>query len=97
MKKTEKILKSELVKIKSIRKRSGEVVSFDLKIIARAVSKAFEVTDEGGETESYLVANSVFKTILGLREELVKNLVSISPVLIRNIFSISFIRDGFRN
>ncbi|KKQ27685.1 MAG: Ribonucleoside-triphosphate reductase [Parcubacteria group bacterium GW2011_GWB1_37_13] len=72
MKKTEKILKSELKKIKSIRKRSGEVVPFDLKIIARAVSKAFEVTDEGGETESYLVANSVFKTLLGLREELVK-------------------------
>src|SRR3989339_1596873 len=72
MKKTKKILKSELAKIKSIRRRTGEVVSFDLERIARAVFKAFEVTGEGGETESYLVANSVFKTLLGLREELVK-------------------------
>ena len=71
MRKAEKILKRELAKIKSIRKRSGEVVPFDLEIVARAVFKAFEVTGEGGETESHLVANSVFKTLLGLREKLV--------------------------
>ncbi|MEK7539325.1 MAG: ATP cone domain-containing protein [Patescibacteria group bacterium] len=70
MKKTEKILKSELAKIKSIRKRSGEVVPFDLEIVARAILKSFEVSGEGGEIESHKVANSVFKTLLNLQSEL---------------------------
>ncbi|OGI98260.1 ribonucleoside-triphosphate reductase [Candidatus Nomurabacteria bacterium RIFCSPLOWO2_02_FULL_40_10] len=71
MKKTEKILKSEIAKIKSIRKRSGEVVPFDLEIVARAIFKAFEVTGEGSEPESYVLANYVFRTLLDLRSELV--------------------------
>ena len=70
MKKTEKILKSELAKIKSIRKRSGEVVPFNLEIVARAIFKSFEVSGEGGEPESHKVANSVFKTLLNLQSEL---------------------------
>lgn len=69
--KKEKISKSELAKIKSIRKRTGEVVAFDLDIIARAVFKAFEVSSEGGEDESYVVAGSVFKNLLEQRSELV--------------------------
>ena len=44
---------------------------FNLEIIARAVSKAFEVTGEGGENESFKVANSVFKGLLILRDNLV--------------------------
>ncbi|MDP2788990.1 MAG: ATP cone domain-containing protein [bacterium] len=69
--KKEKISKSELAKIKSIRRRTGEVVPFDLERIARAIFKAFEVSGEGGEDESRVVANSVFKTLLGLRSDLV--------------------------
>jgi len=71
MKKTEKILKSELAKIKSIRKRSGEVIPFDLGIVVRAILKAFEVSGEGGEAEAQKVANSVFRTLLNLRAKLV--------------------------
>jgi ribonucleoside-triphosphate reductase len=69
--KTEKkILKSELKKIKSIRRRTGEIVSFDLNRIIRVVSKAFEVSAEGGEKESERVANGVFKIFLELQERL---------------------------
>ncbi len=71
MKKTEKILKSELAKIKSIRRRTGEVVVFELERVARAIFKAFEVSGEGGEEDSYEVAKRIFKTLLGLRNELV--------------------------
>lgn len=71
MKKTEKILKSELAKIKSIRRRTGEVVAFELERVARAIFKAFEVSGEGGEEDSYEVAKRIFKTLLGLRNELV--------------------------
>jgi ribonucleoside-diphosphate reductase alpha chain len=71
MKPTEKISKSELAKIKSIRKRSGEVVSFDLEIIVQAIMKAFEVTGEGQENEARIVANAVFKDLLVLRENLI--------------------------
>ncbi len=70
--KNEIISKSELAKIKSIRRRTGEMVPFDLERVARAILKAFEVTGEGGEKEAQAVANSVFKTLLGLREELLK-------------------------
>jgi len=66
-----KILKSELQKIKSIRKRSGEVIPFDLEVVVRAIFKAFEVSGEGTETEARIVAGSVFKTLLDLREEIV--------------------------
>jgi ribonucleoside-diphosphate reductase alpha chain len=65
------ISKSDNTKIKSIRRRTGEVVSFDLERIVRAVSKAFEVTNEGGEKEAQKIADSVLETLLGLRAELV--------------------------
>ncbi|MEK7095169.1 MAG: ATP cone domain-containing protein [Patescibacteria group bacterium] len=67
---TLKLSKSELAKIKTIRKRGGEVAPFDLGIIVGAVEKAFEVTKEGGEQESYKVANSVFKNLLDLKTKL---------------------------
>ncbi len=70
MKKTKKILKNELAKIKSIRRRSGEVVHFDLERIARAVFKAFEVSREGGELESHEVAKHVFRNLLKFQSEL---------------------------
>ncbi len=68
----EKLSKNELKKMKSIRKRSGEVAPFDLEIIARAIFKAFEVSGEGGEVEAHKVANSVFKTLLALQIDLEK-------------------------
>lgn len=71
MKKAEKILKRELAKIKSIRRRTGEVVPFELERVARAVFKAFEVTEEGGELESHVIANHVFRNLLKLQSELV--------------------------
>lgn len=70
MKKTEKILKSELSKIKSIRRRTGEVVPFDLDRVARAIFKAFEVSSEGGEEDSHEVARRVFRSLLKLQTEL---------------------------
>lgn len=68
---TEKISKSELAKLKSIRKRTGEVVPFDLSIIARAVSRAFEVTGEGKEGSADKVAANVFRNLFKLRDGLV--------------------------
>jgi ribonucleoside-diphosphate reductase alpha chain len=72
MKPTKKISKSDLSKIKSIRRRTGEVIPFDLERIVRVVLKAFEVSGEGGEQEARIVANGVFKTLLGLHNDLVK-------------------------
>jgi len=71
IKSSEKILKSDLAKIKSIRRRTGEVVPFDLSRVARAILKAFEVSGEGDESKANAVASSVFKTLLDLRSELV--------------------------
>ncbi len=70
IKKEKKILKSELKKIKAIRRRTGEVVPFDLDRIARATFKAFEVTGEGGELESSMISYSVFKNLLDLQSKL---------------------------
>ena len=60
------------MKIKSIRRRTGEVVPFELDRVAGAILKAFEVSGEGDENKSRAVANSVFKTLMDLRNELVK-------------------------
>jgi len=62
--------KAELLKIKSIRKRSGEVVPFDLDVIVQAILKAFTVSAEGGEKEAKEVAQSVFKSLVKVRDEI---------------------------
>jgi ribonucleoside-diphosphate reductase alpha chain len=67
IKRTEK----ESSKIKFIRRRTGEVVAFDLNRIVGAVSKAFEVTTEGGENEARVVASSVSKNLNKLESDLV--------------------------
>lgn len=67
-----KISKSALSKIRSIRKRTGEVVPFDLEIIQNAILKAFEVTGEGKAGEANKVALSVFNTLVGLQSDLIR-------------------------
>ena len=71
---TEKILKSELKKIKSIRRRTGEVVPFDLDRIVRAAFKAFEASGEGAELEAKIVAEGVFKSLVELQTKLVSEI-----------------------
>jgi len=70
MKKTAKILKSELAKIKSIRRRTGEVVHFDLERVARAIFKAFEVSGEGKQEDAEAVAAVVFRSLLETQKKL---------------------------
>jgi ribonucleoside-diphosphate reductase alpha chain len=72
MKKTAKILKSELKKIKSIRRRTGEVVHFDLERVAGAILKAFEVTGEGKESDAQAVAAIVFRNLLEIQTKLLR-------------------------
>jgi ribonucleoside-diphosphate reductase alpha chain len=72
MKKTAKILKSELKKIKSIRRRTGEVVRFNLERVAGAVLKAFEVTGEGKDMDAEAVAAIVFRSLLEIQTKLLR-------------------------
>ena len=99
MKPTAKISKSELAKIKTIRRRTGEVVPFDLDRVARAVFKAFEVTGEGGEKESEKVAHKVFQMLLGLREDLLKTNKSAKFLptveLVQDMVEKELMQDGF--
>ena len=99
MKPTAKISKSELAKIKTIRRRTGEVVPFDLDRVARAVFKAFEVTGEGGEKESEKVANKVFQMLLELRADLLKTNKSAKFLptveLVQDFVEKELMNDGF--
>jgi ribonucleoside-diphosphate reductase alpha chain len=72
MKKTAKILKSELKKIKLIRRRTGEVVHFELERVAGAILKAFEVSGEGKDTDAEAVAAIVFRSLLEIQTKLLK-------------------------
>lgn len=72
MKKTSNVPKNDLAKIKFIRKRTGEVVPFEIERIKNAILKAFEVSKEGGEMMAELVANSVFKALLKIQNDLLK-------------------------
>lgn len=96
---SKKISKSDLAKIKSIRRRTGEVVPFDLERIARAVFKAFEVSGEGDEDKATLVANNVFKTLLDLRNDLVsqnKGAKFLPTVeLVQDFVEKELMKDGF--
>src|SRR3989344_5736300 len=99
MKPTAKISKSELAKIKTIRRRTGEVVPFDLDRVARATFKAFEVTGEGGEKESEKVASKVFQMLLDLREDLLKTnkAAKFLPTveLVQDMVEKELMKDGF--
>lgn len=64
--------KKESLKIKSIRKRSGEVAPFDLERVVRAVFKSFEVSGEGKEAEANMVARNVLTTLVDLQNDLTK-------------------------
>jgi ribonucleoside-diphosphate reductase alpha chain len=99
MKPTAKISKSELAKIKTIRRRTGEVVPFDLDRVARATFKAFEVTGEGGEKESEKVASKVFQMLLDLRADLLKTnkTAKFLPTveLVQDMVEKELMKDGF--
>ena len=88
-----------MAKIKSIRRRTGEVVSFELTRVARAVVKAFEVTGEGSEEQADKVANKIFKTLLDLREDLVsknKGAKFLPTVeLVQDFVEKELMKDGF--
>ena len=61
--------KKELSKIKNIRNREGEVITFDLNKIVDAVQKAFAITNEGTEKEAENVAKKVFHKLIHKKEE----------------------------
>ena len=73
-KKENKISKSELKKIKSIRRRTGEVVPFDLDRITRATFKAFEASNEGGEKEASIVSEGVLRSIFRTSKKLLSEI-----------------------
>ena len=73
-KKENKISKSELKKIKSIRRRTGEVVPFDLDRITRATFKAFEASNEGGEKEASIVSEGVLRSLFELQNKLLSEI-----------------------
>ena len=53
-----------------IRKRNGAVVPFDLDVIIEAVSKVFQMTEEGKDKNAEAVATKVFDNLLKEKEEI---------------------------
>lgn len=72
LKKTSNKKTGTVVKIKSIRKRTGEVVPFELERIARAAFKAFEASGEGREKEAKNIADGVYLNLLNLQAQVQK-------------------------
>jgi ribonucleoside-diphosphate reductase alpha chain len=61
---TKRIVNKEEISIKSIQKRNGLVVPFDLNKIKTAIWKAMLQTGEGSEKEAEMVANKVFAELV---------------------------------
>ncbi|HAS80845.1 MAG: Ribonucleoside-triphosphate reductase [Candidatus Nomurabacteria bacterium GW2011_GWE1_32_28] len=59
--------KEELIKIKNIRNREGEIIPFNINKIADAVYKAFLITNEGEKKEAKDVATKVFHKLVNLK------------------------------
>ena len=55
--------------VKSVRKRDGSVVPFDLDRIANAIYKAMLASEEGGDIEASMVANKVFADIVRISKK----------------------------
>lgn len=62
------ISKESLKKVPRIRKRAGDVVSFDINKVVNAVQHALAQTGEGGEKQAELIAHKVFLDILKLEK-----------------------------
>lgn len=62
------LTKADLKTITQIRKRSGEVVSFNIEKITRAALGAFQATKEGGEVEAAFIARKVYHDLLKLKK-----------------------------
>lgn len=57
------------VEIKSIQKRDGSIVSFDILRITEAIFRAMVAVNEGGEKEAQQVAKSVLYSLITLKKE----------------------------
>ncbi|MCX6717720.1 MAG: ATP cone domain-containing protein, partial [Candidatus Taylorbacteria bacterium] len=55
--------------IKSVQKREGEVVDFDLSKITNAIHKAMSIVDEGSLEEAELVANKVLAELVKIAKK----------------------------
>ncbi|MCX6701801.1 MAG: ATP cone domain-containing protein [Candidatus Zambryskibacteria bacterium] len=55
--------------IKSVEKRNGEVVPFDVKRISIAIYKAMFAANEGSEEEADMVANKVFADLVRISKK----------------------------
>lgn len=55
--------------IKSVEKRNGEIVSFDIKRISVAILKAMIAANEGSEEEADMVANKVFADLVRISKK----------------------------
>jgi ribonucleoside-diphosphate reductase alpha chain len=55
--------------IKEVKKRDGEVVSFDLSKITNAIHKAMSIVDEGSLEEAELVANKVLAELVKIAKK----------------------------
>ncbi|MFA5751248.1 MAG: ATP cone domain-containing protein [Candidatus Paceibacterota bacterium] len=61
--------KKDLIEIKRIRNREGDIIPFDLERIIDAVSKAFTNTKEGTEVEAKEVARKVLNKLTHIKKE----------------------------
>lgn len=59
--------KKELNKIKNVRNREGEIISFNINKIADAIYKAFVITNEGEKKEAKDVATKVFHKLIHIK------------------------------
>lgn len=64
-----KIKKNELITVKSIQKRNGTIVPFDINKIVRAIFKSMIAAEEGSEKEARMVANRVYTDVLRITKK----------------------------
>lgn len=66
--------------IRSVRKRDGSVVPFDISKISTAVYKALSTTKEGGEKEAQQIAKAVLKDLERIFSEKTPNIPSVEDI-----------------
>lgn len=95
MKKTPVITKAQLNKIKQIRNREGEIISFEFEKIVEAIQKAFAVTGEGKDAQAQKVGLAVLKDLLALNAEKKKEAFLPTVELVQDLVENELMRQGF--
>src|SRR3989344_3634488 len=83
--------------IKTIRKRDGKIVPFDLSKISGAIFKAMTITNEGSIEEAELIANKVLAELVRITKkfkDFIPNVEGIQDIVEKELILSEYVKSS---